>query len=350
MKKVFLHAYCFNNVGDDMFVITMAERFPHVNFHIAVKDQYRKVFEKYKNLTLMSSFDEHGIKGRLKLRFSYSAFVKLGGSIFMEPVNWVKQPPFPKWQCLLLNKNKFIMGANFGPCYTTEFFERAKGSLKYYNGICFRDKYSYNMFSQLKNCKYAPDILFGYKHYPEYKTGDGVGISVIKMDGRETLDKYAKEYYASIANACDILIDKNIPVKLFSFCEKEGDEEAINKIIPQMKPETSKKVSVYNYKGNIEEFLREFNSCEYIVGTRFHAMVLGLSMKKKVYPVIYSKKLSNVLEDISFNGKYWNILEGESKDGEQIVTELLSAPVSNISEEFVLSSETHFDAFAKYIK
>ncbi len=350
MKKVYLHSYCRNNVGDDLFVLTMAERYPHVEFHVPAVDDYKSVFSKTKNIVPLSDFDEYSIKNRLKLRFCYKAFVKLGGSIFMEPLDWEKQPPFPKWQSLILGGNKFIIGANFGPFYTDEFFLRAESSLKYYKSVSFRDKYSKNLFGELKNCSCFPDILFGYPHYPERKKGFGVGISVIKMEERNFLKEHSEEYYKAIADSCISFLNQNIPVKLFSFCEKEGDEEAIQKVLSSLDEEKRAKISLVLYSGNVSEILDELNSCEYIAATRFHAMVIGFSLGKKVYPIIYSKKMSNVLDDISFSGKRYDVLGGDKKTGDLIATEILSSEVFENIECLKKESQNHFMAFDKFIK
>jgi polysaccharide pyruvyl transferase WcaK-like protein len=73
-------------------------------------------------------------------------------------------------------------------------------------------------------------------------------------------------------------------------------------------------------------------------------------MKKKVYPIIYSKKMSNVLEDMSFGGNKYNILDGEKKSGYIIAKEALSNDVLEHIESLKTESQKHFEPFEKFVK
>ena len=42
MKKVYLHAYCQQNLGDDMFILRMVRRYPKVRFYAMAKPEYRQ--------------------------------------------------------------------------------------------------------------------------------------------------------------------------------------------------------------------------------------------------------------------------------------------------------------------
>ena len=59
---------------------------------------------------------------------------------------------------------------------------------------------------------------------------------------------------------------------------------------------------------------------EIIVGTRFHANVIGFAMHKKVIPVIYNDKTRNLLDEIHFEGSSIDI----EKDIYPDVSQLLS--------------------------
>ena len=59
---------------------------------------------------------------------------------------------------------------------------------------------------------------------------------------------------------------------------------------------------------------------EIIVGTRFHANVIGFAMHKKVIPVIYNDKTRNLLNEIHFEGSSIDI----EKDIYPDVSRLLS--------------------------
>jgi len=218
--------------------------------------------------------------------------------------------------------------------------KRAKASFYGYKGVSFRDSYSAELFSELGNIMAAPDILFGYENYPEYNIGKGVGISVISPENKLTIDKYADKYYNIIAGLCELLISRKIPVTLFGFCDFEGDGEAVRRILNKLSDRSGVKTSIYN--GDIDSFLDEINGCESIIATRFHAMVIGMAMKKKVYPVIYSPKQLNVLSDIGFHGKVWNMYNGEFPSAESIFENCFSKKALHNTESLYGDSKRQF--------
>jgi colanic acid/amylovoran biosynthesis protein len=67
------------------------------------------------------------------------------------------------------------------------------------------------------------------------------------------------------------------------------------------------KFEKYCYRGNIEEALDTIGDSQVIVGTRFHANILGFLMNKVVIPIAYSDKTTNVLSDLKFSGKIFDI-------------------------------------------
>ena len=43
-------------------------------------------------------------------------------------------------------------------------------------------------------------------------------------------------------------------------------------------------------------------SVEIMFATRFHGIILSILFKQKIFPIIYSKKISNVLFDLNYTG------------------------------------------------
>ena len=71
------------------------------------------------------------------------------------------------------------------------------------------------------------------------------------------------------------------------------------------------KAKKYFYRGNIEEALALINSADVVVGSRFHANILGIVYDKVVIPLAYSDKTIDALTDISFNGRIYDLRKNE---------------------------------------
>ena len=346
MKKAFIHAYCQQNLGDDMFVKTLVRRYKNVKFIMRTEPEYSEAFLAEPNLILKNK-QRQSVLERIKHAFFYDAFIKIGGSIFMEPKNWRYKKPFAAWQCKILNRNKFIVGANFGPYYTKGFYDRAYSSLRYYRGICFRDSQSYELFSSLSQVMCAPDILFGYPNYPEIIKGNGVGISVIYPERKLLPYEVTESYYEALAIFADSLIEFGIPVRFLGFCRAERDDEAISCVLAKMKYPWQAESFIYN--GKVSAFLERINECETIIASRFHAMIIGFALKKKVLPVIYSSKQLNVLCDLGFTGPICNLLK-DKITAEQIMEVFDKIPTVKGVEALACESKKQFLWLDKILK
>ena len=161
----------------------------------------------------------------------------------------------------------------------------------------------------------APDIIFGLEPLKIQEVEDKkVIISVIDCDNKN-LKHYREKYERKIVELIKFFIRLGYKVLLMSFCKAEGDEVAINRILTYM--DEKENISTYFYKDDVEESLRILNSAKIIVGSRFHANILGLVMGKTIIPFAYSDKTINVLKDIEFKGKIFDIRTlNEDKENE----------------------------------
>ena len=231
------------------------------------------------------------------------AVVKIGGSVFIEYTGWENVP------IEIPNPHYFIIGANFGPYRTEKFFSAKKQNILQSDDCCFRDQYSYRLFRDVPQVRYAPDTLWAYPHYPAVQKGSGVGISILNLSAFSGLEDQTEAYERGIARICDQHIGAGNKVVLYGFCKTDGDEAAIKRITSYCS--SPQQIDAEIYDGDICGFLDAFNRVETVYASRFHAMILGFAMRKKVIPITYSIKQINALEDIGFKGVYWNILDRE---------------------------------------
>lgn len=306
-----IFAYCRCNLGDDLFVLTMLRRYPNNRFFLRAAPTYTVQLKKEPNLrvTGKASFMMSRVLGKLnkpllrrlhgRQTARFDATVRIGGSVFIEQNN-AAQSYYPE-----KHQSCFIIGANFGPYRTQRFLETRRERIAATADCCFRDQYSYRLFAELPQVRFAPDVLFGCPLLPPYADGDCIGVSVIDCRCHPQLKAHAAAYERGIKEICDSCTAQKKRVKLLCFCKDEGDAEVAERLAQSCR--NSELISTVVYDGRVDEFLSELNSCETIYATRFHAMILGWAMQKSVVPIIYSEKQTHVLEDIGFDGAVWNI-------------------------------------------
>ncbi len=354
MKKIYISAYCNTNVGDDMFVLTLVRRYPDIKFYLFAHPDHSAAFLNERNLWVPSRIwffvfrilSKLGLSSVKKVHESFArrcdAVVKIGGSVFIEPENFCIDDASNDYDFGRI----YYLGANFGPYRHEEYFDYIKSRLSGSKDCCFRDRYSADKFNSLGNVRYAPDILFGCDFLPTEHRGTGVGISVISFDNRDKLNRYADKYYTMLADFSSLCISRHIPVTLFSFCKSEGDEKAIDEILKRVREDVGAYVSKVLYRGDLQSFSDELNKCDCLLATRFHAMVLGFCMNKRVLPIIYSNKQTNVLEDIGFDGTVLDVLNGEFMTSEELLAACSKLKVFDVRR---LSAES-VEQFAKLDK
>ena len=129
-------------------------------------------------------------------------------------------------------------------------------------------------------------------------------------------------------------------ITYMSFCKNENDEIAIERIISKLSQDEKEKVSRFYYRNNIEEALNVLGDSQIIVGSRFHANIIGLLLNKTIIPIIYSDKTINVLQDIKYQGKIIDIRKIEEFKISDIKNEDLEYKI-DISKQ-IEDSKVHF--------
>lgn len=307
MKRVLLEMYLNKNLGDDLFLRIIAERYKNARFYVAASNKYPLVagLKNVHGRSLVRRIIDKcaGILSRKSKWFGkrFEAEVLLGGSMFIEQKGTRDELKKNIRGRFKNNIPLFILGANFGPYKNNYYLEEYAKVFKKAEDVCFREEYSGGLFKKLENVRVAPDIVFGldsekYKAKQEKK----VVVSVIDLETREKLKQFQADYENKILEIAEKYASSGYNVVLMSFCEAEGDKDAINRILQRT---SNSKISSYYYRGNIGEAVRQISSSEIVVGTRFHSVVLGIVFGKKVLPVIYSNKTRNMLEDIGFSGR-----------------------------------------------
>lgn len=314
-KKILIYAYLEGNFGDDFMVWILCKRYPHVHFEILAHAEYREKYEDLDNLKVYTFGDrkvifwnwilekvKHGNEDffRRMARKAY-ALVHVGGSIYSQHDNY--QISYMTDTVLRnISRKMYVCGANFGPYRDESYYHDYYNLLKTYDGVCFRDTYSYGLFKELPNVQYAPDLVFNYQPTGRINRGEKkqVLLSVIQMKNRKGvfgLDQYAEAYQKFIVRIVEKYIELGYSIKFVSLCKRQGDDEAISEIVECLDEKQKKWVTRYTYENDLEEAAALFDESEIIVGTRFHSIILGWLKDKKVLPIVYDTKTLHTLED-----------------------------------------------------
>jgi colanic acid/amylovoran biosynthesis protein len=209
-KHILINAYTNVNLGDDLFLKILFERYPQVEFIIIAQNKvYKQWKTKYENITLInppmcSMYSRLFLKlfsflKKDKLQQKYmckkyqefylvlgdkiDAYVHIGGSLFQQ-----YQPGIllnHKIDELIVNmykaKPKYIIGANFGPYIEFSFLEYYRSIFGKYDDICFRESYSYDIFKNISNVRYEMDIVFSHAFDVYKKIKNSIGLSLINL-------------------------------------------------------------------------------------------------------------------------------------------------------------------------
>lgn len=372
MKRIFVDFYGALNIGDDLFIKILVERYPEHVFILILDEKYRAPFINYKNIIFINPIKINFLfraaskfNKRLKGFFSkivlnqtkkliddifigVDGYINIGGSIFMEPKSITLHDILYEYKANKLKSNKFIIGANFGPYSSESFKNKYRNIFSNFTDVSFRDTASKLEFPTLTNIRVNPDVVFQLNAGNAIKRDkkECIGISIINLK-RRNIDCSHKDYFLYIVDLIEKYTSKGKEVKLFSFCFVEGDLDFAKEIMSKLSPSALSRVSLINYEGDIDKLIFEISTVTIMYATRFHAMILGFMYCDIVIPISYSKKMDNLLKDINFNGQVVdikNILDTKSDVINNNKSNSLN--LNTIS----LNSEKHFDKLDVYLK
>lgn len=370
--KVYVKLFAEVNLGDDLFLKILLERYPEVTFILHARKEYQGIFREFNNLEvyqnknilkskslfrrgmglLFRTFAPNWYKKRLikninennKKKFDESdIFLSIGGSIFMQPKVLPAYADIEYYK--IVNnyfKDKFYLGCNFGPYITDDYREEYRDIFAKANDICFRDKASADIFSDLKNIRVKPDIVFGMDAINTPKLKNSIGFSIISP--RNGIDE--NKYFQKYSELINYYQQKEIEIFLFSFCSKQKDDKTIETIL-KLLPNTNNITKVY-YTSNIESFLKIYSTVEKMYCSRFHSMILSMLYNQKFIPIIYSEKMTNVLKDIRYKGYSCKIEDFYKQQPEELNSKF-STCTYDISNQ-ILESNKQFEKLDSILK
>lgn len=213
MKSIFVSGIHTVNVGDDLFFHILFNRYPNTRMIIYAPFVYKSIFKTFNNVIVLSKEDKPITKlikfSRLLhipelfliytyifIRYHVNCFLVIGGSLFMEGNTNMPQllNKLHKMKFLFPRIKVAIMGSNFGPCYSTGFYETVRKALSYTDDVCFRDKVSYEMFSDLPNVRWGNDIVLHMDTDENKQKKKMICINIRSVEKWPTLKPYKEKY------------------------------------------------------------------------------------------------------------------------------------------------------------
>ncbi|MGI8385429.1 polysaccharide pyruvyl transferase family protein [Robertmurraya sp. P23] len=347
--RVAIDAYFNNNLGDDLFLDLLLNRYKNVQFDFLVKDpESCQAFKDHPQVRFISR------KTVLLNLVSYDAYILIGGSLFQEPEDWKRQ-----WKIFhitvsafkLFGKKTFVLGCNVGPIKTENYLNTYIRTFRKLTHMTVRDEYSYNLLKD-KGIKLSlhPDIVLSKPVEQNINKSENIiGISVIDWPGTNNQHSYVDTNVKLIKT----LVENNKIVRMFSFQDtnKISDLKVINQILQGLDEEIKSNVEVVNYQGDIDRFLSLFAQCCAMVTTRFHSLILAMKYQQNIIPVIYSKKTVQTLEYLGLDLKYYQLEDLYVEKIEDIARVLLGQNPEVIEiDNLCRSSEEHFSILDRALR
>lgn len=314
--KVYVRAFLYANLGDDLFIQMLSSRYPDVEFTVVVNSEYSKIYEKRNVKSIGLNKLQRGIHKVVCKRFGINSIqekieresdicVIIGGSMFQELAGdssaIERLRSFPgKYRPV------YILGINFGPYRTEEYLNSVRNLLGYAVDVCFRDSYSYAFFRENMNVRWARDILFSIETLiPNNKRSKNyIVVSIMDFSRKSNLKLYEYSYIQFLVKSIRYFMGIGSEIRIVSFCKFEGDENAAEKIYAEFSLQEQEAIEICKYNGNnwleIVELIRD---AKYVIASRFHSMILGFAYEIPTLPILYNEKCVHVLEDLDLYGK-----------------------------------------------
>ena len=324
MKKIFLRGYFTKNLGDDLFFYILGNRYRKIKFYAFSPIKYNKkilpsniimfsgiIYRCLNKIIRLITKEKNNVNSIIKSKCDFMIYP--GGSIFYDdmPLDLLKRcvdidyfNPYLKY---------IIVSSNISKVSTKndDYNKQIARIIKNAEYVGVRDKFSYKIIGKYGKVNYNPDIVFSLSTnniniMQDKESKRKILISIINPLKKHKSKEFYNDYKKFISTMIKDLYSKNYIITLMSFCKFEGDEKIILEIEKEMKKENIK-VLKYYYRGNIKEALEKIASNDTIIATRFHANIIGMILNKNVIPIIYGDKTYELLQDIEFNGKYFDI-------------------------------------------
>lgn len=358
-KKVFLFACIEKNIGDDLFIRTVCDRYPHVQFTISSDANYGSL-SKIKNLSFSRRLKWWTFFTSLEPRTTIRKITKTLGASTLKLLlgkrdvalfivgnafknfayrgkyqsEWIKKR-------LQLAKKFYLISTNFGPYNDNRWKDNFEEIFPQMADVCFRDEYSYQLFEHLSNTRFAPDAILTLGEQQVNGTAPkNVIISIIdcSFNARsEELRRAAESYESKMIEVAQKFLSEGYRVTLLN-SNANQDRPACDRIISHI---DSDNVDVVDYNGELDVVFDLYRNSSCVVATRLHTIILAWLYRLPVVPIVYDIKVENLLNSYHFSADRFDIKSLDDVSSEDIF-EAMRKYDYFLSQETIDSSHLQF--------
>lgn len=374
--QVKVKGYFQGNLGDDLFLELLCERYSEHQFIVCGWKRNKEVYSHIKNVKFIAM---DGILSRIEA-FLYRRFIqiiklcnKAKSPIEYLTEEYIEQKWENKCDCNVLitgsgfcndkdefdtlpekyikeqeyyKKSPYVIGCNFGPFYYDEYYDMYKILFRSTSDLCFRDKYSANLFSSIPQSRCEADIVLAYpierietdnsRTDKEYML---ISVANLKKD-RDIASFYYDDYISFIRRVIQWNTSHNRRTVLVGFSEEQYDGDTIRSVLSGINHSENVNVALYPRESSIE-ILQLFSNASDVLATRYHAMILGILFKKRIYSINYNEKVGHVIDDFEPNVPRINLDDLRTITGDKLANYGFTISTERLLE-LRLSAERQF--------
>lgn len=352
-KKVLLFACVEKNIGDDLFIETTCMRYPHIQFVITDAANYGSL-AKIENLNFSSAVRRWmvlsektalgGLKAviaRISCKLLELRLGKFDDAVYIVG-NALKNTNYAGWKDsqwlsdrIRLAERFYLLSTNFGPCNDDSWLKDVRLRLAEATDVCFRDKASYALFSDLGNVRYAPDAVLTRRRSNQQtdKEHKLVVVSVIDCAFAardEWLRNLSDDYEKTLVRVVRGFVADGYHVVLLN-SNAEQDRPASVRICEAAH---CSNVEIIDYAGDLRVVDRLYKEASAVVATRLHPIILSWLYSVPVFPIAYDQKVVNLLECYGTCSNYLNIRDVKTLQYDDLKGVLMEGGFSPRQEVF----------------
>ncbi len=235
-----------------------------------------------------------------------------------------------------MNKKVYIFSQSYGPFENKQAKKIFKKVLEASDEVLCREDVSVNYlndnFKEFKDkYTYFPDFAFNIKPifskkveniYEKYPIENSIVVTVRQHMYKDNTEE---EYLTTLKNIIERLINNGETVIIYPHVigptKIEDDRIISRKLFDMINPifRNDNKVVLLDEDLSAEEVAGLYSKIKFIIGTRFHSVILTLINARPAFAISYSGPKANIMKRFGMDKYMYNIEKINSKNEEEII-------------------------------